>query len=157
MKRYQVAMVMLIVSIGIFFLGCSNPHEVQWRLITTDEPPVSMIMRITAIEATYKTEHSEWTKVDWPFVPGTMTAHSTKQSGGITFTFDLYYDIYFVFQDGTVAEKHYTPRDIEAMAGSYIDIVPAPRKVPSDQLVALLNAHGATSLKKKPAGPEIAY
>jgi hypothetical protein len=154
MKKYQVTMVMLIASTGIFFLGCSNPYKVQWRLITTDEPPVSMIMGITAIETTYKTEHTEWSKIDWPFAPGTMTAHSTKQSGGMTFTFDLYYDLYFIFQDGTVAEKHYTPRDIEAMAGSYIDVVPAPRKVPSDELISLLNAQGATGLRKQPIKPE---
>ena len=117
-----------------------NAYEVPWRLIIVDEAPEYMIMKTTVFDPETAVSSTEWERVQYPFKGGILRSHMIKKikRPPVTSVLDVFYDLYFIFQDGTVAEKHFSPVDIEEYYGRYIDILPRPRQRPSDQLRGLL-------------------
>ena len=122
-----------------------NAYEVPWRLVIIDEAPEYMIIKTTVFDPESTVSSTEWERLQYPFKGGILCSHMIKEAkkSGITSVLDVFYDLYFIFQDGTVAEKHFNPVDIEEYSGHHIDILPRPRQIPSNQLRNLLNAHGA--------------
>ena len=117
-------------------------YEVPWRLIVVDEAPESMLMKITVFDPEAGVSSVKWERLQYPFKGGILRSHTIKEAD-MTSVLDVFYDLYFIFPDGTVAEKHFSPVDIEDYSGHHMDIVPQPRHTPSNQLRNLINAHRA--------------
>jgi len=147
MKRWFAPRMFLVLC--LLFVACACgcatialKARVPWRLASTGEQPKRVLMMLGAV-AQDGTLHVEWLKFEYPFEPGTLSSGGTATEYGVTVSTVFYYDFYFVFADGSVAHRAFSPQEIEAHKGGVIDIAPEPRTMPTRELRALLNEQGA--------------
>jgi hypothetical protein len=142
--------ILLVGLLGsLIVAGCAGKNAATaknsaiWHLKEGAKQPKNILFSVTASDPKYNVKDTKWEKLNPPFGGGNIRANMITEKSGFSFNFQMTYDFYFIYADGTVAYSRYDGERIRPHIGGAIEIVPGPAKKPDDKLIALLNQHGA--------------